>query len=146
MEDHARNRLFCPVLRSRGLSLALFGAGALHIAFTSAGLSGWPCPFLGTFGLTCPGCGLGKACALLLQGDLKNSLMTHAFAPVAIATAGLALIISILPKSPRNRAIDALERLETRTKFSWMILIGLLLYWAAGIALDFRANVPLLHR
>ncbi|MFW6054018.1 MAG: DUF2752 domain-containing protein, partial [Persicimonas sp.] len=38
------------------------------------------CPFRRLTGLSCPGCGMTRACVLLAHGELSSSLTTHPFA------------------------------------------------------------------
>ena len=62
------------------------------------------------FGLPCPGCGLTRGLAYLLQGDLARSVALHPLAPLAAADAVVGwgiwgLVIHGLAAPPPARAV-----------------------------------------
>jgi hypothetical protein len=73
-----------------------------------------------------------RATVALLQGDWQRALALHAFAPVLLAFT-LTLAVSFLPESYRSRLIRRLEAIECRTGVSFLLLIGLLLYWGVSV-------------
>lgn len=132
----SRRRVLTELLDAPGLSAAILGAGALHVGLCAAGLGGWPCPFYRATGWPCPGCGLGRACALLLRGDWRESLRAHAYAPVLLLTLAVLGIGLFL----RGRARLALRRgvawTEERLYLSTFLLWGLVVYWVLRLVLD----------
>lgn len=63
---------------------------AANAWFWGAALAlGWhfellPCPWASLFGIPCPGCGLSRAAALLVHGDLQGALRLHPLAPLLV--------------------------------------------------------------
>ena len=138
-----RRLLLTSLLDAPKTSAWIFGAGAAQVASTAAGLGGWPCPFLQATGLPCPGCGLGRACVLLLHGDWLPALRLHAFAPLLflmLAVLGAGLLL-------RGRAFEVLRArvqwIEERTLLVPALLGALLVYWALRFALDGPGFRPL---
>jgi hypothetical protein len=128
-----QNVLFSPMLASlmmqRKEALVMGGAVGLQFGLVTAGLPGWPCPFKAAFGISCPGCGLSTAVALLLHGDWHAAMTTHAFAPVFLVGTLLILGITILPDALRSRVIEHVATIEKRTGVTMLIMLGLFLYW-----------------
>ena len=132
----SRRLVVTELLDAPALSLGIFGVGAAHVALSAIGRGGWPCPFYHTTGWPCPGCGLGRACVLLLHGHWKESLRVHAYAPILLLTLALLGAGLVL----RGRAKAALRAgvkwAEERLRLSVILLWGLLLYWLLGFMLD----------
>lgn len=131
-----RRLLVTSLLDAPQTSAWIFGAGAAHVALTAAGFGGWPCPFLQATGWPCPGCGLGRACVLLVRGEWLPALRLHAFAPLlflTLAVLGAGLVL-------RGRALEvfraAVQWIEERTPVVPALLGALLFYWALRFALD----------
>lgn len=59
----------------------LFAAAATGPMSSEIGL----CPYRNLFGVSCPGCGLSRGSAALLQGDVGSALAFHPLAPLALA-------------------------------------------------------------
>jgi hypothetical protein len=115
--------------RERGLAWAVFAAALAQGALVLAGLPGWPCPLKSATGIPCPGCGLTRATAALLRGDIPASLRAHAFAPLvvlALLFTGLALL---LPEGSRRALVGRAESFERRTGATAAALVVLLIYW-----------------
>lgn len=128
--------LLTSLLDSPKTSAWIFGAGAVHVALTSAGLGGWPCPFLQATGWPCPGCGLGRACVLLVRGEWLPALRLHAFAPVLIVTLAV-LGAGLLLHGRAYEVFHAwVQRIEELTPLVPVLLVALLSYWALRFALD----------
>jgi hypothetical protein len=104
-----------------------------------------PCTFYEMTGIPCPSCGMTTSFALLLHGDVVNSLRANAVG-TALAAFCLGLIPWGLASGVRGRLyfIRSLERALTRTVLifvallllRWGILVGMA--WANGKSIDFR--------
>jgi len=125
--------LLAPLLATRKAAIALAALVAAQIAATFFHLPGWPCPFFTALGIPCPGCGLSRASAALLHGDVEHSFRMHAFASPVLLGALLVCVTAVLPSSPRTKALAAIERVERRTGASALLLIALLVYWIARL-------------
>jgi len=127
------DQFFSPVLASliqkRHEALVLSGVVALQFGLTTAGLPGWPCPFKAAFGIPCPGCGLSTAVGLLLHGNWRAAIATHAFAPVFLLGLVFVIGVSILPKAAREAAIQKIGAIEKRTGITVILLISFMFYW-----------------
>jgi len=121
------------ILRDRRVGLALTGTLGLHIVLVSLHLPSWQCPFFTLTGIPCPGCGLTRACMLLLKGDFQASFRFHAFAPVFIVFISILIVSTLLPRSVVEPLIHKTETLERRTGLTIIILGGLILYWLARL-------------
>jgi hypothetical protein len=133
-----------PVLRDRKFVLILAGVASLQLTLVSFSLPGWVCPIFHVTGIPCPGCGLSRAMMLLLRGDLRGSLRYHAFAPIFLLTIVAVTLATVLPRSITEPVVSKAEMLEGKTRFTAIILIGLLLYWLARL-LFFPAFVQLIR-
>ena len=132
----SRRLVLTELLDSPALSAGILGVGAMHVTLSAIGRGGWPCPFYHTTGWPCPGCGLGRACVLLVRGHWKESLRVHAYGPIlllTLAVLGAGLVL-------RGRAKAALRAgvkwTEERLWLSAILLWGLLLYWFLRFMLD----------
>jgi Protein of unknown function (DUF2752) len=132
------------LLRDRKLAFVLAGATGLQIALVSLKLPAWGCPILHLTGVPCPGCGLTRAIMLLVQGDLYASIRFHAFAPIFLIAIVLVTLTALLPKSLVQTVISGTEVLERHTRFTVIVLTGLILYWLARL-LDLSAFVQLIR-
>lgn len=128
--------LLAPIVGSRAFSAAICGVGVVHLGLRSIGLAGWPCPFLSAFGVPCPGCGLSRAVVKLLVGDFTGALTLHAFAPLAVLGMGLCGVSVLLRPTARTSLAQRLGWIESRSRLSLWVLLALLFYWAARLALD----------
>jgi hypothetical protein len=121
------------ILRDRKLNIAICGVAFLQLLLTFFGLPGWQCPLFRALGLPCPGCGMTRASVFLMHGEVKQAIVTHAFAPfILIALA----IITICAASPRSYVVsvaDRAESFERYTGITGLLLIGLIVYWLARL-------------
>jgi hypothetical protein len=139
-----RRRLLGSLLGSPKLCACVLGAGVAHVGLSAAGLGGWPCPFFQATGWPCPGCGLGRACVLLLGGKWSAALLMHAFAPLLIVTLGLLGTGLLLRGRARSVLLAGVQWIEDRTRLVPALLVALFFYWALRFTLDapgFRALV-----
>ena len=128
--------VFSPIstlLRDRKFGLVLTGAAGLHIGLLSLGLPSWDCPFFKLTGIPCPGCGLSRACLLLLRGEVRASIKFHAFAPIFLVLISILIIGTLLPRSLTGPLINKAETLERQSGLTIIILGGLILYWLARL-------------
>ena len=123
------------LLRDRRFGLLLSGALGLNIVTTALHLPGWECAFFRVTGLPCPGCGLTRACLLLLRGEVQTSIRFHAFAPIFVLFISILGICTLLPRTVTEPFIEKAERLERQTGITIIILGGLILYWLVRILL-----------
>ena len=129
---------FSPIatlLRDRRFGLLLTGALSLNVVALALHLPGWECAFFRVTGLPCPGCGLTRACVLLLRGEVEASIKFHAFAPIFVLFIGMLIICTLLPRTVTEPFIDKAETLERKTGITIIILGGLILYWLARLVL-----------
>lgn len=118
-----------PLLQNRWVILIFAGIGVVQLALTIAGLPGWQCPIRAVFGVTCPGCGLTTAIALLLKGSWQMSVQTHAFAPLSLIILILMLAAITLPAAYLNKISERVARLERKTGITAIILLSMVIYW-----------------
>jgi hypothetical protein len=145
----AQARVFAPVLavilRDRKFALAISGIALLQLLLGLLRLQGWPCPVFHALGVPCPGCGLTRATVCLLHGDLKQSIVLHAFAPVFVVTFAIVACSAVVPNRQRERLAFHTESLERSTGITGLLLIGLLLYWLARMLILQTAFVRLIQ-
>ena len=123
------------ILRDRRFGVVLIGALGLQGLLALLGLPGWQCPFFRLTGVPCPGCGLTRACLLLVRGNLQASIRFHALAPIFLVLITILIIGTLLPKSVAEPFINKAEKLERLTGITLIILSGLILYWLARLLL-----------
>jgi hypothetical protein len=131
-----RQRVISDLLSTPALSMGIIGAGAAHIALCAGGFGGWQCPIYQATGWPCPGCGLGRACALLLRGEWTESIRVHAFAPVllfALAVLGAGFILRGRAKRTLHTVVT---RMEDRANLGGILLGALIIYWFSRLMLD----------
>lgn len=129
---------FSPIaslLRDRRFGLLLTGTLSLNVAAILLHLPGWECAFFRVTGVPCPGCGLTRACMLLLKGQLQASIKFHAFAPIFVVLISMLIICTVLPRTVTESFINKAETLERQTGITILILGGLILYWLARLLL-----------
>lgn len=131
------------LLESRTMCACIAGAAAAHLMLVATGLEGWPCPVRYAFGIPCPGCGLGRAGALLLRGQIAASLHVHAFAGPVIAAVGLFAAATFLSPARRLQLARTVTSIETHTPLGPIVLGALLIYWFTRLLLDAPAFIQL---
>jgi Protein of unknown function (DUF2752) len=143
--QHPRLRplILTPILTDRRLCRGGTGLMLLHLSFVKLGLPSWPCPFLHSLSIPCPGCGLSRAILHLLQGNWHQSLRVHAFAPLAVIFLGLIAAIALLPVHFHRFLIPKLEKWEKRTGIGFFCLFSLIIYWIIRVLFfrEFLYNV-----
>lgn len=136
--------LIANLLEQRRMRLAFLGAVGLQAGLTLAGLPGWPCLFRHSLGIPCPGCGLSRAMAALLQGEWGTAFSFHAFAPLILMLIFLVAVATLLPDRPRRRLIEALAGLERRSGLGALVVAGMLLYWLGRLLFFYDTYLPLI--
>jgi hypothetical protein len=132
----SRRLVLTELLDAPALSAGILGAGVAHVGLCAAGLGGWPCPFYHTTGWPCPGCGLGRACVLLLHGQWRESLRMHAYAPILLLALSL-LAAGLVLQGRAKAALQAGVRwTEERLRLATLLLWGLVGYWLLRFLLD----------
>lgn len=121
------------ILRVRRFGFVLTGGLGLYIGVVLLHLPSLGCPFFRLTGVPCPGCGLTRACLLLLKGDIRASIKFHAFAPIFVVFISLVILSTLLPRSLTEPVIQKAETLERQTGLTIIILGGLILYWLARL-------------
>ncbi len=121
--------VLAPLLRERWIALLLVGIAVVQEGLVALGLPGWQCPVRAVLGIPCPGCGLSRAMLSLLKGDWRAALSMHVFAPLFLLGFALMAVISLLPDPLRERVIECVEYVESRTGIVLVILWGLVFYW-----------------
>jgi len=81
----------------------------------------------------------------MLKGDVLASLRLHAFAPILLLTAVSLVLVLLLPRSITQPVISKVETLEKQTGFTFVILVGLILYWLARLLFMQTAFVQLIR-
>ena len=109
-----------------------------------AGLPGWPCLFRHSLGIPCPGCGLSRSMAALLQGEWDTALNFHAFAPLVLVVILLVAAAALLPDRSRRRFIKRIARLERRSGVGALIIAGMLIYWLGRLLFFYDTYLPLI--
>lgn len=127
------------VLERRATGWVVGALAAVHLGLLHFGLPTWPCPFRSALGVPCPGCGLSRAMTALLHGEWRSALTWHAFAPFLLAALVLITGMAFLPEAARRRGIDAVARLERRTRVTALLLVALMVYWLVRL-LVFRGT------
>ena len=138
----SRRLLLTSLLDAPALCGAVVAAGAAHVVLTGVGFAGWACPFFQATGWPCPGCGLGRACVLLLRGEWRSALRLHAFAPFLLLTL-LVLGAGFILRGPTREAWRRIVRgVEEEDSIVPILLVLLLIYWALRFLLDAPGLAP----
>ena len=117
------------LLKNRANSAAISGVITLHLTLVASGIPSWQCPMRSGLGIPCPGCGLSRAINELIQGNLHDAILIHAFAPLVILVILLIFVNSLIPNSYRLSLANRLEIIERSTGITNFILITLIGYW-----------------
>ena len=135
-----KNWFFAPVtasmLQKRWVVLLFAGFGVAQVALTMAGLAGWQCPIRSTLGVRCPGCGMTTAIVMLLNGEWRMALQTHAFAPLLLFILILMLAAVALPSRLLDKISRNVAKLEQNTGITAIVLLSMVIYWLLRV-LDF---------
>ena len=121
--------VIAPLLQNRRVLLIFTGVGVAQLALTTTGFTGWQCPIRSAFGVTCPGCGLTTAIAMLLKGSWQTAVQTHAFAPLLLVILFLLLAAITLPAAYLNKISGCVARLERKTGITAIVLLSMVIYW-----------------
>jgi hypothetical protein len=126
--------LLAPLVQNRRVTLLLAGIAVLQVSLTATGLPAWQCPFKSSVGLSCPGCGLSTAMALLLQNEWRAAIIVHPFAPVFLLGCALLLVVGLLPDRFYLKTVRRIAALERRTGLVPFLLISIGIYWVLRLS------------
>ena len=144
-----RATLFQPalsaILHDRRLSSLISGVALLQLLLTLTRFPSWPCPVFHTLGIPCPGCGMTRATLLLVQGEWRQALLMHAFAPITLLALSLIAFCTLAPKEHAEWIADRAEIVERYTGLTTLLLGGLILYWLARLLILQSAFVRLIQ-
>ncbi len=121
--------VLAPLVQDRRIALILAGVAALQVWLTALGFPGWQCPIKASLGISCPGCGLSSAIALLIQGQWQTAVSVHAFAPVFLIGSLLLLVATVLPDGFHTVFVHWIAWLERCTGIIPLLLISIIVYW-----------------
>jgi hypothetical protein len=110
------------------VAVALLLAGSAQTGLALVGARGWSCPVQEGLGLPCPGCGLSRAAAALLRGDLASAIELNPFVFAAIAFMLLLAVGAFGPVSLVQRLAAALRALEGHTGITVIVASAFLAY------------------
>jgi hypothetical protein len=144
LRQNVSTPLIANLMEQRVVGLAILGAVGLQTGLAAAGLPGWPCLFRHSLGIPCPGCGLSRAMAALLQGEWDAALTFHAFAPLILVMIALVAAATLLPDRSRRRFIEGLAKLERRLGLSTLAIVALFLYWLVRLVFFHDTYLPLI--
>ncbi len=125
--------VLAPLLQNRWLLCIFVAFGVAQLLLVYNGLRGWQCPIYETLGVTCPGCGMTTAMAMLLKGHWQMAVQTHAFAPVILIVFLMMLVAIVLPATYLSKFSRSVERLERKTGIAAIILLSMVIYWLLRI-------------
>lgn len=74
-----------------------------------------------------------RATVFLMQGQLKQSLAMHAFAPLLVVGLLLIAFCTVAPRQHAERLAMRTEMIERRTGLTFLLIGGLILYWLARL-------------
>lgn len=116
------------LLRERAVCLGMIVASLALVVGHALGVSLWVCVFHEATGLPCPGCGLTRGVAAFARGEVRQALHWHPFTPLFFLGAVLVLTVTLLPNPPRERLLQGIAYIETRTGISFVLIIALLAF------------------
>lgn len=145
-----RSWIFQPVIGSlltqRSFCRIAVCVSICHILLSASGWHLWTCPFIATFGLPCPGCGLTRSIRAVFRGDIALAMQYHAFAAVAILTVAVLGVSTVLPHKWHQRLVELITNFEKKTGLSQITLGLLCLYWAVRILVADSATLMMLRQ
>lgn len=127
--NHIFQPTLSPILKNRGVCLAVTGASIAQMGLYLLDKPGWICPIRNFLGCPCPGCGLTRAIVALFSGDISGMLSYHALTPFFILGLGIVTMAGVLPQQSRTRFIQLIQSFEQRTDGIRIFLAFLVLYW-----------------
>ena len=116
-------------------------AALITVAQVVAVRFGWPaipCVLHAATGIPCPGCGLSRAGAALLHGDVVAATRWNALWPLAVLVVSLVVAGAVLPATARTQLASAVSWAESRRGVSAAVLALVLGYWIFRLATGWR--------
>jgi len=132
--------LLAPFLRSRLVCLVLLIAAGVQAGLSFAGLPAWTCPMHQAGGFTCPGCGMTRGVLAWLHGHPAEAFAANPLSLLLLIGLLLALIVTVLTGSARQRVIDAFAVLERRIALMPLFGVLLVLVWGTKASIGFLLN------
>ena len=121
--------LLAPMMENRRIASLIIGSAVLILCTTLLGVHIWTCPIQAAIGIPCPGCGLSRAMALLIQGDWHASFLMHAFAPVFLLGFVFLGTSIVMPRGFHGRFVKIIAKWERRLGIIPFVLLCALTYW-----------------
>lgn len=118
-----------PLLRNGKLLVVMTLVGVFHAWTAWMHWSFFPCPMLKMTGCPCPGCGMSRSVVAAASGDMRTSIHYHAYGPLMLLVMVGLVVAMLLPRPARLQLANCIEKLESRTAISGLLLGGLVLYW-----------------
>lgn len=86
-----------------------------------------------------------RATILLFEGEWQRSITFHAFAPVFLVALALIVGTAMLPAIKAQRVSNFIEGVELSTGITYILLLGLIIYWLARLLIMQSAFVSLIR-
>jgi len=138
--------MFSTLLRDRRFGFFVSAAALIQLFLVFFGAPGWPCPILHALGVPCPGCGMTRATLFLVNGNWQQAFTMHAFAPVLLIALTAITFCTLAPRRSAEWLAQRSEWLERQTGIAFLLLIGLMIYWLARLAILQTAFVRLVQQ
>jgi hypothetical protein len=127
--DLLRRPVLAPLIANAALIRVLAVVGLMTLILGWGRVQWFPCPFLQVTHLPCPGCGLTRACLMLLRGNWSGAMHMHAMAPFFLLLIALLPVVALLPARLRGCWVESIERIERTTRILPLLLVVLFFYW-----------------
>jgi hypothetical protein len=118
-----------PIMQQRSFLIILAGFAFVQIGLTAAGWQGWQCPIYSVSGMPCPGCGLSRAMALLIQGHWQAAFDMHAFAPILLFAVMFFAVTAAMPRRLQQSVLQRVADVERRTGIMIIVMVAMFAYW-----------------
>ncbi len=118
-----------PIMQQRSFLIILAGFAFVQIGLTAAGWQGWQCPIYFVSGMPCPGCGLSRAMALIIQGHWQAAFDMHAFAPIFLIAVMFFAVTAAMPRRLQQTVMLRVADLERRTGIMIIAMVAMFTYW-----------------
>lgn len=117
-----------PLIRQRAVCRALLAMMSVLGFGVWMGWSLWPCVFADVTGLPCPGCGMTRAAAAWLRGDIPAALRFHPLSPFLIFIGGFVAAGALLPAAKVEALAARVAVFEEKSRCSALFLAVLVIF------------------